>query len=82
MSPCCDVTAYRLRPLRLDLDGRRPPLAARGPAGGRGALAVNSSTSVRVNTPFGGFKQSGAGRELGPHAADAYTELKNVLIAT
>jgi acyl-CoA reductase-like NAD-dependent aldehyde dehydrogenase len=47
-----------------------------------GALSVNSNTSVRVNTPFGGFKQSGIGRELGPHALDHYTELKNVYVAT
>jgi betaine-aldehyde dehydrogenase len=46
-----------------------------------GALSVNSNTSVRVTTPFGGFKQSGIGRELGPHALDAYTELKNVYMA-
>jgi acyl-CoA reductase-like NAD-dependent aldehyde dehydrogenase len=47
-----------------------------------GTLSVNSNTSVRVQTPFGGFKQSGLGRELGPHALDHYTELKNVFIAT
>ncbi|HEX5469057.1 MAG TPA: aldehyde dehydrogenase family protein [Gaiellaceae bacterium] len=47
-----------------------------------GTLSVNSNTSVRVTTPFGGFKQSGIGRELGPHALDYYTELKNVFIAT
>jgi betaine-aldehyde dehydrogenase len=47
-----------------------------------GTLSVNSNTSVRVGTPFGGFKQSGLGRELGPHALDYYTELKNVFIAT
>jgi acyl-CoA reductase-like NAD-dependent aldehyde dehydrogenase len=47
-----------------------------------GALSINSNTSVRVTTPFGGFKQSGVGRELGPHALDHYTELKNVFIAT
>ena len=56
------------------------------PAGGRaletGTLSVNSNTSVRVATPFGGFKQSGVGRELGPHALDHYSELKNVFIAT
>jgi betaine-aldehyde dehydrogenase len=46
-----------------------------------GTLSVNSNTSVRVATPFGGFKQSGVGRELGPHALDHYTELKNVFIA-
>jgi acyl-CoA reductase-like NAD-dependent aldehyde dehydrogenase len=47
-----------------------------------GVLSVNSNTSVRVATPFGGFKQSGVGRELGPHALDYYTELKNVYIST
>jgi acyl-CoA reductase-like NAD-dependent aldehyde dehydrogenase len=47
-----------------------------------GTLSVNSNTSVRVATPFGGYKQSGVGRELGPHALDHYTELKNVFIAT
>ncbi|WP_084262469.1 aldehyde dehydrogenase family protein [Actinomadura formosensis] len=47
-----------------------------------GTLAVNSYTSVRINTPFGGFKQSGLGRELGPDAVQAYTELKNVFVAT
>jgi betaine-aldehyde dehydrogenase len=47
-----------------------------------GALSVNSNTSVRVTTPFGGFKQSGVGRELGPHALEAYTELKNVYMST
>jgi acyl-CoA reductase-like NAD-dependent aldehyde dehydrogenase len=47
-----------------------------------GTISVNSNTSVRVSTPFGGFKQSGMGRELGPHALDYYTELKNVYIAT
>ena len=47
-----------------------------------GVLSVNSNTSVRVQTPFGGFKQSGIGRELGPHALEHYTELKNVFVAT
>jgi betaine-aldehyde dehydrogenase len=47
-----------------------------------GVLSVNSNTSVRVSTPFGGFKQSGYGRELGPHALDAYTEVKTVYYAT
>jgi acyl-CoA reductase-like NAD-dependent aldehyde dehydrogenase len=47
-----------------------------------GVLSINSNTSVRVSTPFGGFKQSGYGRELGPHALDAYTELKSVYYAT
>ncbi|HEX3433046.1 MAG TPA: aldehyde dehydrogenase family protein [Solirubrobacteraceae bacterium] len=47
-----------------------------------GVISVNSNTSVRVTTPFGGFKQSGYGRELGPHALDAYTELKSIYYAT
>ena len=47
-----------------------------------GVLSINSNTSVRVATPFGGFKQSGVGRELGPHALEHYTELKNVYYAT
>jgi acyl-CoA reductase-like NAD-dependent aldehyde dehydrogenase len=47
-----------------------------------GVLSINSNTSVRVATPFGGFKQSGVGRELGPDALEHYTELKNVFYAT
>jgi len=47
-----------------------------------GNLSVNSHSSVRYWTPFGGFKQSGLGRELGPDAPDAFTETKNVFIAT
>jgi acyl-CoA reductase-like NAD-dependent aldehyde dehydrogenase len=47
-----------------------------------GNLSVNSHSSVRYWTPFGGFKQSGLGRELGPDALDPFTETKNVFIAT
>ena len=47
-----------------------------------GVLSVNSNTSVRVSTPFGGFKQSGVGRELGPDALEHYTDVKNVFINT
>jgi acyl-CoA reductase-like NAD-dependent aldehyde dehydrogenase len=47
-----------------------------------GNLSVNSHSSVRYWTPFGGFKQSGLGRELGPDAPDAFTEVKNVFIST
>jgi acyl-CoA reductase-like NAD-dependent aldehyde dehydrogenase len=47
-----------------------------------GVLSINSNTSVRVSTPFGGFKQSGFGRELGPDALEHYTDLKNVFYAT
>ncbi len=47
-----------------------------------GNLSINSHSSVRYWTPFGGFKRSGLGRELGPDALDAFTEVKNVFIAT
>ncbi len=47
-----------------------------------GVLSINSNSSVRVTTPFGGFKQSGYGRELGPHALDAYSELKTIFYST
>ena len=47
-----------------------------------GNLSVNSHSSVRYWTPFGGFKRSGLGRELGPDAPEAFTETKNVFIAT
>ena len=47
-----------------------------------GNLSVNSNSSVRYWTPFGGFKQSGLGRELGPDAVDAFTEVKNVFISS
>jgi acyl-CoA reductase-like NAD-dependent aldehyde dehydrogenase len=47
-----------------------------------GTLSVNSNASVRYWTPFGGFKQSGLGRELGPDALDAFTDTKNLFIAT
>ncbi len=46
-----------------------------------GNLSVNSHSSVRYNTPFGGFKQSGLGRELGPDAPLHFTETKNVFFA-
>ncbi|MER5526794.1 aldehyde dehydrogenase family protein [Streptomyces sp. NPDC002677] len=47
-----------------------------------GNLSVNSHSSVRYWTPFGGYKQSGIGRELGPDALTAFTETKNVFIST
>jgi acyl-CoA reductase-like NAD-dependent aldehyde dehydrogenase len=47
-----------------------------------GVLSINSNSSVRVTTPFGGFKQSGFGRELGMHAMAGYSEVKNVFIST
>jgi acyl-CoA reductase-like NAD-dependent aldehyde dehydrogenase len=47
-----------------------------------GNLSINSHSSVRYWTPFGGFKQSGLGRELGPDAPDSFSETKNVFIST
>jgi acyl-CoA reductase-like NAD-dependent aldehyde dehydrogenase len=47
-----------------------------------GVLSINSNSSVRVSTPFGGFKQSGFGRELGMHALAGYSEVKNVFYST
>jgi acyl-CoA reductase-like NAD-dependent aldehyde dehydrogenase len=47
-----------------------------------GVLSINSNSSVRVSTPFGGFKQSGFGRELGMHALDGYSEVKNIYYST
>lgn len=47
-----------------------------------GTLSVNSSSSIRIHTPFGGSKQSGFGRELGMAAIDGYTDLKNVFVST
>ncbi len=46
-----------------------------------GVMSVNSARSVRTEAPFGGFKRSGMGRELGPHAMDHYTEMKNVFFS-
>jgi betaine-aldehyde dehydrogenase len=73
-------TIYGLSGSIWTRDGARALRVAR--AIDTGVLSINSNTSVRVNTPFGGFKQSGVGRELGPDALDAYTELKNVYYAT
>ncbi|HKN93660.1 MAG TPA: aldehyde dehydrogenase family protein [Thermoleophilaceae bacterium] len=73
-------TIYGLSGSIWTRNGARALRVARGLESG--ALSVNSNTSVRVTTPFGGFKQSGIGRELGPHALDAYTELKNVFVST
>ncbi len=47
-----------------------------------GVISINSNSSVRVTTPFGGFKQSGVGRELGPDALEHYTDVKNVYYRT
>jgi betaine-aldehyde dehydrogenase len=73
-------TIYGLSGSIWTRDGGKALRAAR--AIDTGVLSINSNTSVRVPTPFGGFKQSGVGRELGPHALEAYTELKNVFYAT
>jgi acyl-CoA reductase-like NAD-dependent aldehyde dehydrogenase len=73
-------TIYGLSGSIWTRDGARALRVARGVEAG--TLSINSNNSVRVTTPFGGFKQSGVGRELGPHALDYYTELKNVFMAT
>ena len=72
-------TIYGLSGSIWTRDGSRAIRVAR--ALETGTLSINSNTSVRVSTPFGGFKQSGIGRELGPHALEHYTELKNVYMA-
>ncbi|OJU82361.1 MAG: aldehyde dehydrogenase [Solirubrobacterales bacterium 70-9] len=73
-------TIYGLSGSIWTRDGARALRAAR--AMESGTLSINSNWSVRVQSPFGGFKQSGVGRELGPDALDYYTEVKNVYIAT
>jgi betaine-aldehyde dehydrogenase len=73
-------TIYGLSGSIWTRDGARALRVARGVE--TGVLSINANTSVRVSTPFGGFKQSGYGRELGPHALDAYTELKTIYYAT
>ena len=72
----------RVRPVRLDLHQRPRPRAAGGARRRGRQPLVNSHASVRYWTPFGGYKQSGLGRELGPDAPMAFTEEKNVFIAT
>jgi betaine-aldehyde dehydrogenase len=47
-----------------------------------GVLSINSNSSVRPSTPFGGFKRSGFGRELGMHGLAGYSEIKNVFYST
>ena len=73
-------TIYGLSGSIWTRDGGRALRVAR--AIDTGVLSIDSNTSVRVSTPFGGFKQSGVGRELGPDALEHYTEVKNVFFAT
>jgi betaine-aldehyde dehydrogenase len=73
-------TIYGLSGSIWTRDGARALRVAR--AIETGNLSINSNSSVRVTTPFGGFKQSGYGRELGPHALEHYTEVKTIYMAT
>jgi acyl-CoA reductase-like NAD-dependent aldehyde dehydrogenase len=73
-------TPYGLSGSIWTRDGARAIRVAR--AVDTGVLSINSNSSVRVSTPFGGFKQSGFGRELGMHALDGYSEVKNVFYST
>ena len=73
-------TIYGLSGSIWTRDGARALRVAR--AIETGVLSINSNSSVRVSTPFGGFKQSGVGRELGPNALEHYTDVKNVFYAT
>ena len=73
-------TIYGLSGSIWTRDGARALRVARAVEAGN--LSINPNSSVRVTTPFGGFKQSGYGRELGPHATDAYTEVKTVYYRT
>jgi acyl-CoA reductase-like NAD-dependent aldehyde dehydrogenase len=73
-------TPYGLSGSIWTRDGARAFRVARGIE--TGVLSINSNTSVRVNTPFGGFKQSGMGRELGMQGLDGYSEIKNVYLST
>ncbi|MEI2818874.1 MAG: aldehyde dehydrogenase family protein [Marmoricola sp.] len=72
-------TEYGLSGSIFTNDLGRAMRVARGVESGN--LSVNSHSSVRYWTPFGGYKQSGLGRELGPDAPNAFTEEKNVFIA-
>ena len=73
-------SAYGLSGSIWTRDGGRALRVAR--ALETGVLSVNSNSSVRVSTPFGGFKQSGFGRELGMQAMQGYSEVKNVFYST
>ncbi len=75
-----NATRYGLSGSIWTRDLGRALRLARGVAAGN--LSVNSHSSVRYWTPFGGFGESGVGRELGPEALAHFTETKNVYIRT
>jgi acyl-CoA reductase-like NAD-dependent aldehyde dehydrogenase len=73
-------TPYGLSGSIWTRDGARALRVAR--ALETGVLSINSNSSVRPSTPFGGFKHSGFGRELGMQALEGYSEVKNVFYST
>ena len=83
LTGAADATVIALDPARGSLwtrDGARQLRVAR--ALRTGVLGVNTNSSVFVQMPFGGYKQSGVGKELGMHALEHNTELKSVFIST
>jgi acyl-CoA reductase-like NAD-dependent aldehyde dehydrogenase len=80
LAPVANDTPYGLSGSIWTENGARALRVAR--ALESDVLSINSNSSVRPSTPFGGFKHSGFDRELGMHALDGYSEIKNVYLAT
>ena len=73
-----NATPYGLSGSIWSRDIKKALRAAKGVQAG--VLSVNTNSSVHTEAPFGGYKMSGIGRELGMHALDLYTEIKNVFV--